>query len=312
MQNIQHVFEKKHIRIIITDSGLGGLSVHALIDKKLRIINDKQIELIYFNSFAGGNFGYNSLKNVNDKLLIFDSALKGMMKLNPDIILIACNTLSVLFNQTKMFKEIEIPVIGIVDNGIEMILDKINTVSDYNIVIVGTETTINSNQHKTKLVNSGIDENKIVSQACENLESEIQINPNSNIVEKLIREYLFKAVQKIRNPKLQTLLLLGCTHYGYSKEIFEKVLTEFCGNNFEVLNPNEKMAEIFNELKSDIGITENIIKNRILSRVKIREEQIENLRNLLKLDSIYLVKTLENAEFIPNLFTFDENSINQN
>ena len=41
-------FEKKHIRIIITDSGLGGLSVHALIDKKLRVNNGKQIELIYF------------------------------------------------------------------------------------------------------------------------------------------------------------------------------------------------------------------------------------------------------------------------
>ncbi|MBK8945173.1 MAG: aspartate/glutamate racemase family protein [Ignavibacteriae bacterium] len=186
MISITETLKKQNLRIIITDSGLGGLSVHALIDKKLRINNDKQIELIYFNSFAGGNLGYNSLKNTNDKLLIFESALKGMMKLNPDIIIIACNTLSVLFNQTKMFKEIEIPVIGIVESGIEMVLEKINAVSDYNIIIVGTETTISSNQHKTKLVQHGINENKIVNQVCENLESEIQINPNSKIVEKLI------------------------------------------------------------------------------------------------------------------------------
>ncbi|MBK8945174.1 MAG: hypothetical protein IPM32_07860 [Ignavibacteriae bacterium] len=56
----------------------------------------------------------------------------------------------------------------------------------------------------------------------------------------------------------------------------------------------------------------NIIKNRIISRVKIREEQIEKLSKLLISDSIYLVVALENAEFIPDLFTFDINSLNQN
>ncbi|MFZ1291843.1 MAG: aspartate/glutamate racemase family protein [Melioribacteraceae bacterium] len=311
MQNIQHIFEKKQIRIIVTDSGLGGLSVQALIDKKIRFNGDKEIDLIYFNSFAGGNFGYNSLKNKDNKLKVFNSALTGMIKFNPDIILIACNTLSVLYHETEISKIIKIPVIGIVDSGIEMVLNKIDTESEFNIIILGTDTTIKSNQYKLKLVENGISEKTIINQICENLESEIQINPSSEKVENLIRKYLNESYQKILNPQNRQFILLACTHYGYSTKIFEKVLADLFGNNFTILNPNEKMAEIFDGMKKTNGIKQNIVKNRILSRVKIRQEQTININELLKSDSIYIVEAIKNAEYIPDLFSFDENSINQ-
>ena len=41
---------------------------------------------------------------------------------------------------------------------------------------------------------------------------------------------------------------------GYSTKIFEKVLADLFGNNFTILNPNEKMAEIFDGMKKTNGI----------------------------------------------------------
>ena len=305
MDNL-NLLKKNDFRIVITDSGLGGLSVQALIDKKLRINGNKKIELIYFNSFAGGNLGYNSLKNNNDNLIVFDSALQGMMKFNPDMILIACNTLSVLYDQTEAAKQIKIPVIGIVESGIEMLLSKTNAVSDFNVIVIGTETTINSNVHKTKLIEFGIDENKIINQPCENLESEIQINPNSIEVNKLVKKYLSEAIKKIRDPNRHFFVVLACTHYAYSKNVFEEKMYELAGNNFSIINPNEKMADIFNGIIANSNSRKNFVTNRVLSRVKLKEDQINILSKLLINDSRNLVDALIRNEYIPNLFTFDE------
>ena len=305
MDNL-NLLTKNEFRIVITDSGLGGLSVQALMDKKLRINGNKKFELIYFNSFAGGNLGYNSLKNNNDKLIVFDSALQGMMKFNPDMILIACNTLSVLYDQTVAAKQIKIPVIGIVESGIEMLLSKTNIVSDFNVIVIGTETTINSNIHKAKLIEFGIDENKIINQSCENLESEIQINPNSTEVNILVKKYLHEAIKKIRDPKKHFFVVLACTHYVYSKNVFEEKMSELVGKNYTIINPNEKMADIFNGIIANSNSRENFVTNRVLSRVKLKEDQINILSKLLINDSRNLVDALIRNEHIPNLFTFDE------
>ncbi|MCB0729616.1 MAG: aspartate/glutamate racemase family protein [Ignavibacteriae bacterium] len=305
--DLSNLENKDHLKIIITDSGLGGLSVHALLDKRLSEKN-KNAELIFFNSLAHSNFGYNSMLEKSDKLNVFNSALEGMLKFNPDLILIACNTLSVLYHETKISKEIKIPVIGIVENGIDLILENLINHQDANILILGTETTINSDQHKKDLIKSGIEENIIYSQSCKNLESEIQNDANSPAVEKLINFYLSEAFNKIKNKNVHQLVLLACTHYGYSKNIFEKQLFEFCGNNFTILNPNEKMSEMLNG-NSLHPMKKCIIKNRVLSRVEISNEQISNLAKLLEKDSITVSHALKNYEYKSDLFEFDKMNI---
>ncbi len=309
MTQFGEIFNRDRLKVIVTDSGLGGLSVQALLDKNIRSKIDKNIDLIFFNSLADSNFGYNSLKNKKDKINIFNSALNGMMKFEPDLILIACNTLSVIFSETEISKSINIPVIGIVENGIEMILENKDTKSDYGILIIGTETTINSNQHKLKLLEHGIDENKIVTQACKNLESEIQNNPKSESVQNLIEKYLNEAYKKIDTKSSHQLVLLGCTHYGYSKDIFEKQLRKLFKENFTILNPNEKMAKILNFLLKLDEPQTGRISNKVYSRVKISEEQIQNLSSLLKHNSENLAESLKKYEFLPELFPFHEKEL---
>ena len=101
-------------KIIVTDSGLGGLSVASKIEKELREKNiPGKFEVIFYNSLPYSKFGYNLIKDVEDRVKLFDSALNGMVEhFSPNLIVLACNTLSVLFPKTKFSPEKEIPVCG--------------------------------------------------------------------------------------------------------------------------------------------------------------------------------------------------------
>lgn len=305
MFNNLNLLTKDHLKIIVTDSGLGGLSVQALLNKELENSQFRNIEIIFYNSLAHPDFGYNSLKNKSDKLAVFNNALMGMMKYEPDLILIACNTLSVLYHETEISKEIKIPIVGIVESGVNMVFDAVKKVFNYNIIILGTETTISSNQHKQHLERKGINLDRIITQACKYLESEIQNNPKGKKVRELIEKYLVETENDIVDKSAKQFVLFACTHYGYSTNIFNEVCSDLFGNNFEILNPNLKMAKVLNEQSISEMKVNTLIKNRVLSKVKILKEQIENLSELLKIDSIDTAQALKNYEYVPELFEFD-------
>jgi glutamate racemase len=299
----KQIFSKDHLKIIVTDSGLGGLSVQALLDKELRKLRvDTSVEIIFYNSLAGHDYGYNSMSNYGEKVRVFDVALTGMLKLNPDIILIACNTLSVLYRDTQISKSIKIPVLGIVDSGVDLILEEINRDEEYSIIIFGTETTIASKQHSAGLMAQGINETKIIAQACKDLESEIQFDPESDNVKKLVEKYVDEASKSITNNNERVLAVLSCTHYGYSKDIFKDVLFSKFGKKVSVLNPNEKMADVVaNEFKS-IENSFSKISNQVLSKVDINESEMEKLSDLLLKDSPSVSKALINYMHDQSLF----------
>jgi len=271
---------------------------------------NNNLEIIFFNALAEKNYGYNSLKSKKDKLLIFNNVLNGMLQFNPDVILIACNTLSTLFNETEISKNISIPVIGIVESGTEMVLENIKTVKEFSIIILGTPTTIDSNKHKSELIRLGIDEKKIITQSCKNLETEIQNNPRSKKVRELIKKYLLGTTNKIENKSTHQFVLFACTHYGYSNKIFSEELIKLYGNNFTILNPNEKMAGLINFKGNLNDFNNGNLTIRVLSKVKISESQKKNLGTLLSKDSLEVAAALENYEYLPNLFKFNKLEIN--
>lgn len=303
MNSEMEIYNKNHLKIIITDSGLGGLSVQALLDNELRKRKiGSDVELIYYNSLAHHDYGYNTILEYDEKVRVFDSAISGMLKFNPDIILIACNTLSVLYFETEISKLIKIPVIGIVDLGVELIMEEIKRVDESNIILFGTGTTINSNQHKNKLLSRGIISEQIISQACEFLESEIQLDPKSEQVKNLIEKYVDAAFGKIQKDIENTFAVLCCTHYSYSIDIFQKTLNKKLGKNVFILNPNKKMADT---VANGFKIIEKVnfrINNLVYSRVEIYKSEIEKLSELLSKDSQSVSTALKNYKLDRELF----------
>ncbi|MFH0735462.1 MAG: hypothetical protein V1773_13490 [bacterium] len=291
----------KKLTILVTDSGLGGLNVAAKIRANLdNGLFANEINVIYFNALPEKGRGYNSINNLAEKVKIFNSALNGMVKnCNPDIILIACNTLSVVYQHTEFYKNPKVEVMGIVDLGVRMILNFLDN-KDTQIVLFGTPTTIQGEAHKNLLINQGINPNNIIPQACKNLESEIQIDAASSMVKELIEKYLTEAVP-LQSDNKNYIFALCCTHYEYSLPLFEACIKEKI-KNYKIVNPNNLMVEELNKRLTSNSVTKQIVTQKVLSRTVISQVDIDNISGLIAPISGKFALALQNYECNEKLF----------
>ena len=134
--HIDSLLTKEKIKILITDSGLGGLSVAAEIEKIITNAHMfKEAEIIFVNALPDANFRYNSMPDESTKVKFFDKTLIGMEQwFHPDIIFIACNTLSVVYPESEYYKHGNIPVVGIVDLGVNLIQKKLTQYPDSKVI----------------------------------------------------------------------------------------------------------------------------------------------------------------------------------
>ena len=245
------------------------------------------------------------MPSIEIKADVFNEALLSMEeKFSPDLILIACNTLSIVYPFTSFAKVSKTPVLGIVEFGVEMILSEMKKHSNGEIIILGTQTTINSGTHKRMLVENGISEDRIIPQACQNLESEIQDSARSSSVKEMISHYLTEAIKR-SNPNSKSIItVLCCTHYEFALPIFESTLKNLIDSETVILNPNEKMvssivcAENFNRFE------ETKINVRVVSRAVIDDEEIKSIGGLIIHRAPLSSEALSNYEYNPELFAF--------
>ena len=107
------------MHILITDSGVGGLSVCAYLEHYLRTQGTTEpVRLTFVNAAPSNEAGYNAMASRQQKVDYFDRFLQRVAdKYSPDLIYVACNTLSVLLADTGFAKASTIPVRGIVEAG---------------------------------------------------------------------------------------------------------------------------------------------------------------------------------------------------
>lgn len=302
-KKLKEFFKKDEVTILITDSGLGGLSVTAKIDELLnRHKSFKKARIVFFNSQPEDSIGYNGMKTRERKLEVFNSALEGMVKgFNPDIILIACNTLSVIYDDTKFAaKESIPPVIGIVDFGVDMIYSKLKRNKNSSAVIFGTETTISANTHKQKLISKGINEERIITQACKNLPGAIEDGAESEKTGKLITKYIDSSFLKISDKSQKVFLGLCCTHFGYSKNLFFEKSSAI--KKREVLDPNILMSEFVINKKKSYKNAETSVE--VFSRADLSDLEINSIGGLIKKSSPKTERALKNYQLKKDLFEF--------
>lgn len=293
------------LSIVVTDSGLGGLSIMAELEKNLSenpIAGN--IRLTFFNALADKNCGYNTMGSEEEKVNVFNAALEGMVKgYNPDIIFIACNTLSVVYPKTNFAKETNLNVLGIVDFGVDLIYERLTTKRQSIAILLGTPTTINSGSHKKKLVERGIYSDRIIEQPCNLLESAIQDDPFSNQTRHMIKEFMTEAKEKIAVEYKEVCAALCCTHYGYSYHLFEEELQNTFSCPVQVLNPNSSMSTYLT-VNANSTIDQSKISAEVVSRVQIFEEEIEVIGELLKNTSEKVYESLTNYQHKKELFNF--------
>lgn len=298
--------DDEKLKIVVTDSGLGGLSVAAELESNLRNINyPYSIEIIFFNSLAASDFGYNSMPTSEKKAEVFNSALNAIEQLfNPDLILIACNTLSVVYEDTEFAKETKINVLGIIDLGVEDILENLNSNSRQTILLLGTPTTIYSFAYQRRLIRAGVNENVILGQACPMLETEIQQDPNSDKVKSMIAEFLGEAQCKNVDESDSVVAVLCCTHYGYSERLFADMIDEKFHKDFVIINSNKKMVDFIIRGIREHGDKAPIVTVKVLSQVELREKDINSISEIIEEYSVITASALRNYRYNNSLFEF--------
>ena len=306
--DLKEILNQKKVTIVITDSGLGGMSVCAGIEKKLKEAKSfEEVNLIFFNALPEKGYGYNSMPSNESKALIFNEALVSMeQKFSPDLILIACNTLSVVYPFTRFSRESKTPVLGIVEFGVSMILSELKKNENSEVMILGTETTINSDTHKNKLIQNGVKPDKIISQSFPGLESEIQDSPESETVKGMIELYIGEAAQKLNHKNYPVVAALCCTHYGFCAETFYSSLKNITNRKIILLNPNELMINAIILEKNRGCFQQANVSMSVVSRAIIDDGEKKSIGGLINSYAPLSSIALMNYEYNPELFKFQK------
>ncbi len=296
---------QKEVTILVTDSGLGGLAVCAAIADRLeREPLFPDVSLIYYNAWPEQNRGYHRLKDTAERIRVFDRALSGMQWFDPDMILIACNTLSVLYPLTEFSHRKPLPVVDIVGFGVDMIAEYLLQKPDATAMILGTVTTITSNVHRLRLIEEGIAPDRMVAQACDQLATEIEKGPTDDSVARLIDTYTDQAVQQLGPNQNEVVAALCCTHFGYCRDQIRDALEKRVRKPVAILDPNQRMADFLFTATGRNRIDDPALNLtlKVVSRIVWDQTKIDAIAGIIEKTSAKTAQALREYEQIPELF----------
>ena len=275
------------MHIVVTDSGVGGLSVAAYAERFVRTQGFREpVRLTFANAAPENDYGYNAMPSRAVKIETFDRFLRNVTaRCAPDMIYVACNTLSVLLPDTPYFAQAAIPVKGIVETAVALLLEELEADPRRVALIFGTQTTIDAGAYPRLLEARGIDAARIVSQACPGLADVISEDREGARAEAEIRRWVGEAVAKMPRPDAPAVAALACTHYGYRKEFFAVALGE------------SAVGDIFDNTGSS-----HAVDVEFLTRYPLPPATIETLTWLLGGIAPRTVAAMQHFLHVPDLF----------
>ena len=292
------------MHILITDSGVGGLSVCAYAERFIRTHGYKEpVRLTFANAAPENDYGYNSMPSRDVKLQTFDRFLRNVTeRYAPDFIYVACNTLSVLLPDTLFFQEGAVRIKGIVETAVELLLRDLEADRHSVAMIFGTQTTIDSGVYPRMLEQHRIDRLRIVSQACPGLADTISEDREGSRTRSEIGRCVAEAVRKMHRRDMPVVACLACTHYGYRKDVFADALADG-GIIAKVINPNESAVHDLFESRSDARTGANReVEVKFVTRYAIPAATVDALTWFLTDISPRTVEAMKHFEHVPDLF----------
>lgn len=292
------------MHILITDSGVGGLSVVAYAERFVRIHGaGEPVRLTFANAAPENDYGYNSMPSREEKLETFDRFLRNVtQRFAPDSIYVACNTLSVLLPDTQFFQAATIPVRGIVETGAELLLKELEADPESVAMIFGTQTTIDAGAYPHILEERGVARSRIVSQACPGLADIISEDREGERTLSEIRRWVAAANGKSQRPEAPVVAYLACTHYGYRQELFSAAFAE-AGIRARVVNPNEgAVGDLFGPRSDERSAESREVDVDFVTRYAIPPPAIETLTWFLSDISPRTVAAMQSFVHVPDLF----------
>jgi glutamate racemase len=307
-----------HVHLVITDSGLGGLSICAALERALREGGAGGVRLTYVNAWPFDNRGYNDLPDMAARATVFDGALTWMATLAPDAIVIACNTLSIVYGFTAFSRAPGVSVRGIVDAGVSLFHEALAADPVSAIVLLGTKTTIETGTHRDELIRRGIVPTRIATVSCQGLAGAIEKNPDGPSVAELLDACTSRA-RDARPPGGTLLIGLCCTHYGYVADRITEALAAKCCRLVRALDPNQRLVgelvtaltgqtAIASAVRTESGLAVSprpdagVVAVNVVSKVLISETSRAGITRLIEPVSPATARALRSYAHVPELF----------
>lgn len=298
------LFARNRVTIAVTDSGLGGLAIMAEAAERLKSAHSfRSVDLVFWNALFSNDSGYNSLPTREDKVRILDSSLRSLAaRIKPDLILVGCNTLSVLLDDVPFLKETDIPIAGIVEAGVAGLTEALQNDPRATGLLLGTKTTIAEGAHLRRLVAAGIPESRLVSQPCANLVGLIEEDWRGKKAEELITAYVGEAAGRMPNRGAPVYAALFCTHFGYSEELWKRAFAAHGLTLAGLVNPNSRWIEPLDPPERKNRFARTVVRTRVVSMVEISVGVRESLGEWLGRISPETAASLKSYELVPDLF----------
>lgn len=296
---------REALTLLVTDSGLGGLAVVADLERRARASGRyRELDLVFASALGETGQGYNKMKRRERKLAVFDDALAGMLAAFPaDALLVACNTLSVLIPESRVLASTPMPVVGIVEAGVEPAAEAATLDSEAVVLLFATETTIEAGTHRRALVERGIPAARVVPLPCPGLASSIELEGRSPGVVAAIRRFAGEGLAIAGQPA-SVVAVLGCSHYGYAADDFAAGLASSGAPRAVVVDPNRRLADRFFPPDGRPPFPAPRVTVRVVSRALPLPGEIASTAALLDPVSPATAAALRSYELRRELFPF--------
>ena len=230
-------------RIVVCDSGLGGLNIAGRFFSPRG--KAEPCELIYFNAYPEAGRGFNTLPDDRAREAQFRSVLDGIARFEPDLCLVACNTLSIVWEKLKTYWRPAFPVAGIVDAAVEAMTEVSEREPDASLLILGTKSTAASGMYPERLARRGIDAGRVRSLGCPGLATLLESDPGAPEVAARIAGHAreARALFPVLPAKLQ--LALCCTHFGFASSLWRREFEREFGVPVGIVDPNDRFGGEF-------------------------------------------------------------------
>ncbi|NOQ29748.1 MAG: glutamate racemase [Helicobacteraceae bacterium] len=209
------------MKVGVFDSGVGGLSVvKSLLDHKLFE------ELIYFGDTARVPYGVKDKNTITRYSL---EALEFFKNFDIDLLIVACNSVSA-YALDALKEHSSCDVVGVIEPGIIATTNALQN-RDSNILILGTQATINSNSYVNLLEkNSYLNHSSIATSLF------VPIVEEGLLSGEVLQSTLHHYFKDVTTPDA---VILGCTHFP----LISEQISNYFDNSATLIHSGEAIVE---------------------------------------------------------------------
>ena len=296
------------VHLVITDSGLGGLAICAGVERALRQHASRvRMRITYVNAWPDEAHGYNDLPDMAARASAFDRALARIDAMAPDLVLVACNTLSIVYPHTTHCRRASVAVQGIVEAGIAQFEEALREHATSALVLVGTRTTIDSGVHADALRHRGFAAQRVSGASCHGLATAIEVAPDGPDTDRLI-EACGQRAAAVAKDGAPLFVGLCCTHYGFVGERLADAVTRHALRAAVPLDPNARLVrDVLERLATSPGRPDApkvppATSVEVVSKVTLPDAKRQNVASVIQHVSPLTARALREYAHVPDLF----------